>query len=201
MEARRKTSIRLSEDCRDGFARVAAKGSFNKPAFGGDDGGGDFGGKPNPFSKAPPGTPTKRDIPKDHEFDKKAIKPIVTTLWAMSVALGHALTAHRAFSRLKSSTFSPDGLLGGRGYVLPVKDVRANLFEACEQLSALCDTLHDEINAPHWKPKLAELEKVDMSEIERLLGNAEDWIDNPEEEVEEETEGVEKKPCKLPVRQ
>jgi hypothetical protein len=188
MDARRKTSIRLSEDAREGFARVAAKNSFKKPAFGAEE------GDENPFSKPSPGTPTKRQIPVDHQFDKKAVKPIVKTLWAMSVALGHALTAHRAFSRLKSSTFSPDGLLGGRGYVLPVKDVRANLFEACEQLSSLCDTLHDEINAPHWKPKIAELEKHDMDEVERLLGDAEDWIDNPDEEADEEAETVEKKP-------
>ena len=189
MDARRKTLVRLSEDAREGFARVAAKGSFNKPAaFGQDEGEG------NPFQKGSPGTPAKRDIPADHEFDKKSVKPLVQTLWAMSVALGHALTAHRAFSRLKSSTFSPDGLLGGRGYVLPVKDVRSNLFEACEQLSALCDTLHDEINAPHWRPKIAELEKQDMAEVTKLLGDAEDWIDNPEEEVAEEQEDVEKKP-------
>ena len=195
MDARRKTLIRLSEDAREGFARVAAKGSFNKfnkgafkPPFGGDP------DEANPFAGRAPGTPTKRDIPPDHEFNKAAIKPIVKTLWAMSVALGHALTAHRSFSRLKSSTFSPDGLLGGRGYVLPVKDIRADLFEACEKLSALCDTLHDEINAPHWKPKIAELEKADMDEVERLLGDSEDWIDNPEEEADEELEEVEKKP-------
>ena len=189
MNARRKTALRLSEDVREGFARVAAKPFGGKPSFGAEEGGGG-----NPFAGKAPGTPTKRDIPKDHEFDKKAVKPIVKTLWAMSVALGHALTAHRAFSRLKSSTFSPDGLLGGRGYVLPVKDVRADLFEACEKLSALCDTLHDEINAPHWKPKIAELEKADMAEVERLLGDSEEWIDNPDGEADEEMESVEKKP-------
>lgn len=189
MDVHRKTLIRLSEDARDGFARVAAKGSFNKPAAFGQE-----AGNEPPFGGRSPGTPTKRDIPAEHSFDKKAVKPLVQTLWAMSVALGHALTAHRAFSRLKSSTFSPDGLLGGKGYVLPIKEVRSNLFEACEQLSALCDTLHDEINAPHWKPKIAELEKADMAEVEKLLGDAEDWIDNPEEEVAEEQGEVEKKP-------
>jgi hypothetical protein len=132
----------------------------------------------------------KRNIPADHDFDKKAIKPIVNTLWAMSVALGHALTAHRQFSRLKSSTFSPDGLLGGRGYVMPIKEIRQQIFEACENLSALVDTLHDEINAPHWKPKLADLEKADMAEVERLLTDAEEWVDNPEEETEEELSDV-----------
>lgn len=184
MEAHRKTLARLSEDVRQGTTRVAAKGSFNKPAFL------DVEDKGNPFKGPMPGTPTKRDIPANHEFDKKALKPLVKTLWAMSVALGHALTAHRSFSRLKSSSFSPDGLLGGRGYVLSIKAIRQNLFESCEQLSALCDTLHDEINAPHWKPKLAELELRDINEVEKLLGDAEDWIDNPEEEAEEEAEEV-----------
>jgi hypothetical protein len=195
MNAQRKTLIRLSEDVRDGFGRVAAKG-FDKmqgqgqaPPFGGGQGG---GGDPfqkggNPFQKGGEGaSTTRRQIPEDHEFDKKAVKPIVKTLWAMSVALGHALTAHRSFSRLKSSSFSPDGLLGGHGYVMAVKQIRQQLFESCEALSGLVDTLHDEINAPHWKPKIADLEKADMAEIERLLSDAEEWIDNPEEEVEEE---------------
>ncbi len=197
MDARRKTAIRLSEDVRDGFGRVAAKGSFNKtqgkaPPFGGDEQGQPFppgGGGGGGFGEHN----AKRNIPANHEFDKKAIKPIVKSLWAMSVALGHALTAHRQFSRLKSSTFSPDGLLGGRGYVMPVKEIRQQLFEACENLSALVDTLHDEINAPHWKPKLADLEKTDMEEVERLLSDAEEWVDNPEEETEEEMESVDQK--------
>ena len=126
MDAQRKTLIRLSEDVREGFGRVAAKGGFDKmqgqaPPFGGGQGG---GGDPfqkggNPFQKGGEGaSTTRRQIPEDHEFDKKAVKPIVKTLWAMSVALGHALTAHRSFSRLKSSSFSPDGLLGGHGCFL-----------------------------------------------------------------------------------
>ena len=196
MDANRKTLIRLSEDVRDGFGRVAAKGSFIKtqggpPQFGEE---GNPGNNPgNPFQKGGFGKDTtnaRRQIPENHEFDKKAIKPIVKSLWAMSIALGHALTAHRQFSRLKSSTFSPDGLLGGRGYVMPIKDIRQQLFEACENLSGLVDTLHDEINAPHWKPKLADLEKADMAEVERLLSDAEEWIDNPEEEADEEERDV-----------
>jgi hypothetical protein len=195
VDANRKTLIRLSEDVRDGFGRVAAKGNFNKskgggqvpPQFGGEEGG---GGVPPQFGKGggfgQDNTGAKRQIPENHEFDEKAIKPIVKSLWAMSVALGHALTAHRQFSRLKSSTFSPDGLLGGRGYVMPIKEIRQQLFEACENLSGLVDTLHDEINAPHWKPKLADLEKADMAEVERLLSDAEEWVDNPEEEEDKE---------------
>ena len=68
--------------------------------------------------------PAARKIPANHAFDPKAIKPLVKMLWATSVALGHTLTAHRQFSRLKSVAFSPDGMVGGRGYVMGVKDAK-----------------------------------------------------------------------------
>jgi hypothetical protein len=143
-------------------------------------------GVPPQFKKAAPfETDLKRKIPDKHAFDPKSLKPLSKMLWATSVALGHALTAHRQFSRLKSVSFSPDGLVGGQGYVMKVKDVRSHLFEACEQLSAICDTIHDEIHAPHWKPKMA---------VEGLLGDAEDYMDDPEGESEDDMEEVEASP-------
>jgi hypothetical protein len=153
------------------------------------------GGVPPQFKKAAPfDADLKRKIPDKHSFDPKSLKPLSKMLWATSVALGHALTAHRQFSRLKSVSFSPDGLVGGQGYVMKVKDVRSRLFEACEQLSAICDTIHDEIHAPHWKPKMAELAEVDKEEVEGLLGDAEDFMEDPEGEAEEDMEEVEASP-------
>ena len=123
-------------------------------------------------------------------------------LWATSVALGHTLTAHRQFSRIKSVAFSPDGLVGGHGYVMAVKDIRAKLDEASEHLSTICDTIYDEVNAPHWKPKLGELARQDMTEVQKLLGDAKDYMDDPEGEAEEDMEEVEDGPAPkhLPAR-
>lgn len=134
-----------------------------------------------------------RQIPKSHKFDPKSLKPMAKMLWAMSVSMGHALQAYRLFNRVKSSTVSPDGMLGGRGYVMKVTELRQKLYEAVEALSAVSDTVHDEINAPHWKPKIGELTKEDFESIERLIGESENMLDNPEEEVDEEEEEVEKK--------
>ena len=159
------------------------------PQFGGDDDESQ-GGFPHP--PGPGQAKLSRDIPEGHDYDPKALKPIAKMLWAMSVALGHAMTAHRQFTKLKSSTVSPDGLLGGKGYVMSVKDVRKQLYDACEALSAISDTIHDEINAPHWKPKLAQLEKEESDRIQNLVNDAEHMLDNPEEEVEEEEKEVEK---------
>lgn len=150
-----------------------------------------------PFSKngpppPPSGSPEKRNIPEDHPFDSRALKPMAQALWASSVSLGHALTAYRHVNRLKSTTVSPDGMVGGRGYIMSVKDLRQRLYEACEALSAITDTLHDEIQAPHWKPKLAQLDETDKQQVERFVEESQGILADPEDDAEEDMEAVEK---------
>jgi hypothetical protein len=141
----------------------------------------------------------KRAIPKDYDYDPRALKPLAEMLWALSVSLGHAMTAHRKFVKLKSATVSPDGMMGGRGYVMSVKDIRKTLHEACEAISAVSDTIHDELHAPHWQPKLADLEKNDVEDVERLVGEAEKILDDPEGETEDSMdEGIDEAEKKGP---
>lgn len=132
----------------------------------------------------------KRAIPKGYVYDPKTLKPLAKTLWAMSVALGHALTAHKHFTKIKSATVSPDGLIGGRGYVMSVKDIRKVLYDACEGLSAVSDTIHDELHAPHWKSKLAQLERDDK-EVDQLIKDAEKNLEDPEDAAEADLEEIE----------
>jgi hypothetical protein len=153
-------------------------------------------GKDHPWKReagGPPSfTPSKRNIPNGHDFDPKSLKPMARSLWALGVSLGHALTAYRQFTRMKSSTISPDGLLGGRGYVMGVKDIREKLYSACENLSAISDTLYDEIKAPHWKPKLSQLSTNEREDVERFVDEAKKNIDEGEEQAEEEMDAIEK---------
>lgn len=135
----------------------------------------------------------KRTIPKDHEFQSRALKPLAKALWASTVALGHTLTAYRHLSRLKSTTVSPDGLMGGRGYVMKLSDMRQKLYEASEALSAISDTMFDEINAPHWKPKLAQLDESDKEDVTRFVEEAQEVMEDPEGEAEDEIEEIEAK--------
>ena len=129
-----------------------------------------------------PSTSMRRAIPNDYDYDPRALKPLARMLWTLSISLGHAMTAHREFTKLKSATISPDGLIGGRGYVMSVKDVRGALHDACEAISSVSDTIHDELHAPHWRPKLGELESQDVESVERLVGDAERVLENPEDE-------------------
>ena len=133
-----------------------------------------------------------RSIPKGHEFDKKALKPLSKALWACSVAQGHALTAYRQMSRLKSTTVSPDGRLGGRGYTQSLADMRRRLHEVAETLSSICDTLYDEATAPHWQPQLAQLDEDDRGDVSRFISEAQEVRDDPESEAEDEMDSIEK---------
>jgi len=141
----------------------------------------------------PMGEGGKREIPKNHDFDLKALKPLARTLFSASVALGHTLTAYKEFAKLKSSDISPDGMLGGKGYVLKVKEVRSRLQNACEILSSLTDTLHDEIHAPHWRPQISILDDADASDVEELIEEADEVLEDPERYGDDEVEEVEKK--------
>ena len=150
-----------------------------------------------PFSKhgppepPQPGMGEKRNIPKEHPFDPRSLKPMSKSLWACSVSLGHALTAYRHFTRLKSTTVSPDGKIGGRGYVMGMQEIRQNLYDVCEKLSAVSDTLYDEINAPHWKPKLAQLDEDDQEDVARFVEESQEVLENPEEDAEENIKEIE----------
>jgi len=135
----------------------------------------------------------QRNIPRDHPFDKKALKPLSKTLWASTVALGHALTAYRHLSRLKSTTISPDGYMGGQGYIMKLGDMRQRLFEASEALSSISDTIFDEIQAPHWQPKLAQLDEDDQKDISHFMEEAQGVMENPEGEAEEAIDEIESK--------
>lgn len=145
-----------------------------------------------PKGEAPAGAPQKREIPKDHPYDPKALKPLSKALFATSVALGHVLAAHKHFSQVKSPAVSPDGRIGGRGYIMSMNEIRRKLWEASESLSSVSDALHDEINAPHWKPKLALLDENDQEDISRFVEESQEVLENPGEEAEEEIEKIDK---------
>ena len=70
-------------------------------------------------------------------------------------------------------------------------EVRRKLWEASESLSKVSDALHDEINAPHWKPKLAQLDKNEREDVSRFIEEAQEALSNPVGEAEEEVKEIE----------
>jgi len=133
----------------------------------------------------------------DYTFRPKNVKPLACALRSTLMSLGHAMSAYTRFSKIKSTTVSPDGMLGGKGYILKIKDMRQMFMNAVEALSALSDTLYDEVNAPHWEEATKYLSEEEQKELDEVIEDVEDIREDPEdfaksEEKEMDDEGVSK---------
>jgi len=145
----------------------------------------DRGGDKNEWGWGSPG-PTEREINKKFNFHPNKIKPLATTLRASLMALGHAMSAFQRFAKIKSATISPDGALGGKGYIQKVADMRRQYTNVIEALSALTDTLYDEINAAHWGPAEEAQDPREREQVQEIMEDVEEIRSDPEEFAAEE---------------
>ena len=146
----------------------------------GDDKSGWAWGAPGPEERAIVGT--------DFEFKPVNLKPIANALRSTLMALGHAISAHNTFSRIKSGKVSPDGALGGKGYIMKIADIRRQYMNCVEALSSLSDTLYDETQAPHWtlEDEVGVTDNRERQEVKEIVDDAENIKKDPEEWAQEE---------------
>ena len=132
--------------------------------------------------------PIRRDVRIDEfNWEPDNLKSLAKILWAAQRSHSYALAAYRLFSKIPSSGISPDGLLGGRGYIQSIKDMRKSISSAVEMMSSFTDTIQDEINAEHWN-QLSDGEIDGMvQDAENIKSNPEEFIDN--EFVDEDSDG------------
>lgn len=152
----------------------------------------DRGGDHNEWGWNPPNANT-REIDPAYKFDAKNLEPIAKTLRSALMALGHLQTARTLFTKIRSQRISPDGNLGGKGYVMPIKDIRKQFANCDEALSAITDTLYDEMEAVHWHPNVdgsggnprerGEVKMI-MDDVEEIRDDPEEWAEGEEAEMD-----------------
>ena len=127
--------------------------------------------------------PVRRDVRVEgFKWSPESLRELAKILWASQRAHSYAMAAFRLFSKIPSSQISPDGMLGGRGYIQNIKEMRTAIAQAAEVLSSFTDTVDDEINAPHWRA-------ADVGdEAAPLIDQTEEVAANPEQFVKEEFE-------------
>lgn len=130
--------------------------------------------------------PNERTISDNFMFHPRHIKPLALTMRSALMALGHVASAYTRFTKIKSKNISPDGNLGGKGYIQKISDMRRQLVNCVEALSALTDTIFDEINAPHWNPAEDTMTPRDRDEVREIVEEAEGIKEDPEAWAEEE---------------
>ena len=139
----------------------------------------DRGGDKGEWAWNTPG-PSQREIEEDFAFNARHLKPLAMTLRATLMSMGHAITAYNAFTRIKSADVSPDGNLGGKGYIQKIADMRRQYMNIVEAMSSLSDTLYDEINAPHWHPEAETGGPREREEVREIMDDAEEIRQDPE---------------------
>ena len=159
----------VSQSKTAGMARTAGEVRFIK----------DRSGDAGEWAFGPPG-PNERSIQEDFVFNAKYLKPLAATLRSALMALGHTTTAYTRFVKIKSRNVSPDGNLGGKGYIQKIPDMRRQLMNCVEALSSLTDTVYDEMHAPHWNPDGDTLDPRDRDEVKEIIEDAEEIKDDPE---------------------
>ena len=124
--------------------------------------------------------PETRNISPSFIFKSKSAEPLAMVLKATYAALGHAMAAQSNLTQLNSADVSPDGNLGGRGYIQTIPNMRRNYANVVEALSALADTLYDETRAPHWNMMVnksenpAEVKEI-MTDVNQIKKDPEGW--------------------------
>ena len=134
--------------------------------------------------------PLRRDIrAPGFKWSPEALRNLAKILWAIQRSNSYTMAAYRVFSKMNSSDFSPDGLLGGRGYIQSVKDMRKDLASVAEVLSAFADTVQDEIDADHWKETEPDQETTELVEdAQDVKGSPEEYVEGEYSEVAPEDE-------------
>lgn len=115
----------------------------------------------------------------DFTYQSKQLKPLAQVLWSLTCSMGHLLSGHGKFNRIKSRSISPDGQLGGKGYIQQISQMRKDLAECVEKLSSITDTLFDELQAPHWNPR-ERLTEEELEEFDEILEDSRKINEDPE---------------------
>ena len=112
------------------------------------------------------------------EYDTSKAKILKNALHNLNVALGTMIGAIKDLAMLRGSDITPDGKLGGRGFVMEFREVKTNLTQMISNLSDITDTIGDELTNPKWGLKSKEVKEIkeDKKDLEEKVEDVEEKI-------------------------
>lgn len=117
-----------------------------------------------------------RDLKDAGPYDPSKLTHIKSLLHGLSVALGTLNSSQRELTTLKGHEISPDGKLGGKGYVMTLRKFKDLIAESVNNLSDLTDTLADELTNPRWGLSSEEVQAI-LNEKDEAEEKASDIAD------------------------
>lgn len=116
------------------------------------------------------------------EYDPSKAKHLKRALHNINVSLGTLLAAVKDLALLRGSDVTPDGMLGGRGFVMPFREIKTRITESIGSLSDVTDTIADELTNPKWglSTKARASVKKEKAQIEERVDKVEDTAEELE---------------------
>jgi len=128
-------------------------------------------------------TDLKRELEGVPPYDKENLVSLVSILTNINSAFVGVQGALGVLTSVIIGKISPDGKLGGRGYVMAVREMKEDLTEMQNMLSNMRDTVMDEFNNPNWG--LSQDEKDEIIQLkEKVVGDTEKSLDGVDKELE-----------------
>ena len=123
------------------------------------------------------------------EYDKSKAKILKDVLHNINVSLGTLISAMKQLSMLRGSDVTPDGKIGGKGFVMLFKDIKRDINESVSALSDITDSLGDELKNPKWGLKDSEIKKIkkEQDKVEEIEEIVEDLSNDEESNKVEES--------------
>ena len=126
------------------------------------------------------------------DYNKSKAKILKNSLHNLNVALGTLIAAMKDLAILRGSDVTPDGKIGGRGFIMEFRDIKSIINKSIDDLSNVTDSLADELTNPQWGLKEKELEVVEKEQeiVEDKKEEAEDvGVGDPAPELSSPIDG------------
>jgi hypothetical protein len=124
------------------------------------------------------------------DYNKSKAKILKNSLHNLNVALGTLIAAQKDLAILRGSDITPDGKIGGRGFIMEFREIKTFISDSILNLSNVTDSIADELTNPHWGLKEKEVELVEKEQevVDEKVEQVED-VKPGEAKVEEKTIG------------
>ena len=122
------------------------------------------------------------------EYDSSKARVLKKALHNINVSLGTLISAMKDLAILRGSEVTPDGQIGGRGFIMNFKDIKSILNDSITQLSDVTDSLADELTNPKWGLSPNEKKKVkeEVEEVDEDIEEIEEIVPGTTEEISDE---------------
>jgi len=110
------------------------------------------------------------------DYNKSKAKILKNSLHNLNVALGTLIAAQKDLAILRGSDITPDGKIGGRGFIMEFREIKTIISDSVNSLSNVTDSIADELTNPNWGLKEKEVELVEKEQeiVEEKKEEAED---------------------------